>query len=203
MTQLDHLVVAAETLEQGLEYVEHTLGVTLPPAGGQHPLMGTHNRLLNLGHGAYLEIIAIDPAASPPPHPRWFELDRFTGAPRLLTWVARTDDLEGVASLELGTVSKASRGDLEWLIAIPEDGRLHLGGTVPYLIQWGQRHPTDTLPDAGCYLTELVVFHPQPERVRSMLGAINLELLSIRLERSPRPELWALIQTPHGCRLLR
>ncbi len=203
MTQLDHIVIAAQTLEQGLEYVQTTLAVELPPAGGKHPLMGTHNRLLNLGRGAYLEIIAIDPAASPPPHPRWFELDRFTGVPRLLTWVARTDDLERFVPLELGTVNKASRGDLEWLIAIPKDGRLHLGGTVPYLIQWGSGHPTDTLPDTGCYLIELVLLHPQPELVRSILQKLNLDLSPLRLERAEQPELMAFIRTPGGLRLLR
>ncbi len=29
--------------------------------GGAHPLMRTHNRLLNLWGGVYLEVIAIDP----------------------------------------------------------------------------------------------------------------------------------------------
>lgn len=201
MTKLDHIVVAAENLEQGLEYVQTTLAVELPPAGGKHPLMGTHNRLLNLGNGAYLEIIAIDPEVFAPGRPRWFDLDRFTGAPRLLTWVARTDALGRYQSLELGTVSKASRGDLEWLIAIPEDGSLHLGGTVPYLIQWGQQHPTDTLLGVGCYLTELVVLHPQPERVRGVLQ--ELALGDLRVGWSDLPKLEAHIQTPNGSTVLR
>jgi hypothetical protein len=38
--------------------------------------MGTHNRLLKLGEGFYLELIAIDPQAPPPGRPRWFGLDR-------------------------------------------------------------------------------------------------------------------------------
>ncbi|WP_299430714.1 VOC family protein [uncultured Meiothermus sp.] len=201
MTRLDHIVVAAETLEQGLEYVQTTLAVELPPAGGKHPLMGTHNRLLNLGNGVYLEIIAIDPEALAPGRPRWFGLDRFVGGPRLLTWVARTGALERYQSLELGTVSKASRGDLEWLIAIPEDGRLHLGGAVPYLIQWGQNHPTDTLPDVGCRLVELMILHPQPEQVGQVLQKLGLE--NLRLKRSERPELMASVQTPGGLKVLR
>jgi len=64
--QLDHLVLMAPTLEQGVAWCEATLGVT-PGPGGEHPLMGTHNRLVSIASerfpGAYLEIIAINSEA--------------------------------------------------------------------------------------------------------------------------------------------
>ena len=63
---LDHLVVAAATLDEGADWCLRTLGVA-PGAGGKHPLMGTHNRLLKIASPAwplvYLEIIAVDPEA--------------------------------------------------------------------------------------------------------------------------------------------
>ena len=96
---LDHLVVAADSLSQGAAYLEEMLGVALQ-AGGQHSSQGTHNLLLGLGPECYLEVIAIDPAGGTPAHPRWFELDspelqaRLRERPRLLTWVARTDDIQ-------------------------------------------------------------------------------------------------------------
>jgi hypothetical protein len=40
MTELDHIVVAADTLEHGLAYIEAILGVEMP-RGGAHPRMGT------------------------------------------------------------------------------------------------------------------------------------------------------------------
>jgi hypothetical protein len=40
---LDHLTVAALTLDEGVEHVRRSLGV-MPP-GGAHPLMGTHKSL--------------------------------------------------------------------------------------------------------------------------------------------------------------
>jgi hypothetical protein len=200
MTRLDHLVVAAQTLQEGVEYVQNVLEVVLPPEGGQHPLMGTHNRLLTLGGGVYLEIIAIDPEAPKPARPRWFELDRFRGPPRLLTWVARTEALERYASLGLGPVTRASRGDLEWHITLPEDGRLHWDGVVPYLIQWGPKHPADTLPDVGCRLIELSAFHPRPEPSTLLQ---KLGLAHLRLEPSNLPRLEALIETPRGLTVLK
>jgi hypothetical protein len=45
--RLDHLVISARTLDEGTQYVADTLGVA-PAGGGAHPLMRTHNRLLNL-----------------------------------------------------------------------------------------------------------------------------------------------------------
>jgi len=86
---LDHLVVAAATLAEGVQWCEALLGVT-PGPGGQHPLMGTHNRLFDISSEAFpqafFEIIAIDPAAPPPGRARWFGLDTLDlrGGPRLL-----------------------------------------------------------------------------------------------------------------------
>ena len=82
MIELDHLAVAGETLAEAVAHVEDALGVEMA-AGGVHVEMGTHNRLLSLGPGMYLEAIAVDPAARGPDRPRWFDLDRFQGRPRL------------------------------------------------------------------------------------------------------------------------
>ena len=61
-TQIDHIVVVAQTLEQGVAWCEATLGIT-PEAGGDHPQFGTHNRLFKIATPgfplAYFEIIAI------------------------------------------------------------------------------------------------------------------------------------------------
>src|SRR5882724_10968881 len=100
-SRIDHLVVAAHALDQGVQWCEAVLGVT-PGPGGEHPLMGTHNRLLRIASTrypqAYLEIIAIDPAALRPGHGRWFDLDdpalqeTVREQPRLIHFVAKTVD---------------------------------------------------------------------------------------------------------------
>ena len=60
MLQLDHIVVASLTVEEGVAHVERRLGVIVPP-GGEHPSMGTHNHVMRLGDGIYLEIISPNP----------------------------------------------------------------------------------------------------------------------------------------------
>jgi hypothetical protein len=59
---LDHLVVAAATLADGVDYVATLTGIA-PQVGGKHVAMGTHNAVLRLGERVYLEVIAIDPGA--------------------------------------------------------------------------------------------------------------------------------------------
>jgi hypothetical protein len=160
-SRIDHLVVAAHSLEQGAQWCEAMLGV-LPLAGGKHPLMGTHNRLLGLAGRRYLEVIAIDPRAPPPSRPRWFSLDepamreRLGRGPALIHWVERTEDLEAALASypQPVEVLDATRGDLAWRITVPADGRLPGGGTLPTLIQWKGPHPGDRLPPSGCELVD-------------------------------------------------
>ncbi|HWQ10061.1 MAG TPA: VOC family protein [Holophaga sp.] len=201
-TTLDHLVITAPSVEMGIQYVEQILGVGME-RGGKHPRMGTHNALLRLGGGAYLEVIAVDPEATPPGRPRWFELDR-PGRPRLAGWVARTDDIaraHGALGNVLGALETMSRGDLSWRITIPEDGGLPFGGAAPMLIQWaaGPR-PSDRLPDSGCSLVRFERFHPQADAVNVILDQVGLQALPAVV--GPAPALVAHIQTPSGLRLL-
>ena len=157
--ELDHLVVAARTLDEGAAWVEAALGAA-PVPGGKHPTMGTHNRLLSIGRGLFLEVIAVDPDAPAPERPRWFDLDqpemraRLARSPALVHWVERTDDL-GAALLDYGEtveVLSLERGKYRWRIGVPKDGRRPGGGTMATLIQWEGLHPADALPDSGVRL---------------------------------------------------
>ena len=185
--ELDHLVIAADSLEAGSTFVRDSLGVEMQ-AGGRHERMGTHNRLLRLGAGAYLEVIAPDPFGIKPEVPRWFGLDSFVGSPRLLHWVVRVTgkDLEAVMLPEHGTVQRMTRGALSWRITIPGDGGLPGDGLIPTLIAWdaGSRHPSEGLEDRGCELLGLEGWHPEADRVARDLAALGVADL-IRLERGP------------------
>ena len=202
MLELDHLAVAAETLDEGRAYVEDALGVSLQP-GGKHAHFGTHNLLLGLADGLYLEVIAVDPEAQVPPYPRWFDLDRFTGAPRISNWICRTADLAAAAGHHQGAGDAValSRGDLRWQMAVPADGILPHDGAFPALIEWaGDAHPAQRLAVSGCRLERLTICHPEAARLQSALMT-DLADDRVAFETGAR-EFRAEFMTPSGSRIL-
>ncbi|HKQ23993.1 MAG TPA: VOC family protein [Burkholderiales bacterium] len=209
-SHIDHIVLTAPSLEIGVAYVRDALGVT-PETGGKHPRMGTHNCLLRLGDSLYLEVISIDPAAGNPDRQRWFQLDleRSNAAPRLATWISRTNDIcaaTAAAMVPLGNIEAMSRGPFKWHITVPANGTLPLDGVAPTLIEWEpDSHPAETLKDFGCALVRLEGFHRQSAEILNMLQSIGFQgpftVSPISPEESPR--LVAYVQTPAGMRQLR
>ncbi len=207
--ELDHLVFAASSLEAGVDYLEEVLGLSVP-AGGKHPLMGTHNCLMQIGNGAFLEIIAIDTDAPAPARPRWFNLDdagvqaRIAERPRLHTWVVRTDDIaDAVAASPIspGQIEEGRRGDRVWNITIPEDGTMAEDGLFPTLIEWPDfAGPASGMADLGCRLEALKIFHRDPERLTAALSAIGAEhLAEVGQSNETKPqELAAVFGSPKG-----
>jgi len=185
----DHLVITCADLDAGMAYIRDVFGVEIPK-GGQHHFMGTHNAVMAVGEGIYLEVIAIDPSLPAPPGPRWFGLDttqlkqRMKSAPVLAHYVLRSDDmaatlkgLDPELKAMLGPAMPASRGDLSWQITLNSDGIPPEGGTVPALIEWQGRPPQCGMAFPGPVLQKLVCFSRDEDRLcqcLEQLGAGNL-----------------------------
>ena len=208
---LDHIAINAPSLKDGMVWVRDCLGL-VPPMGGAHPQMGTHNMLLRLGPDFFLEIIAVDPNAPKPPHARWFGLDErdtlhehWNAGRRLRGMVARTERLDEVAALApdlLGTPMRVTRGERAWRFAVRSDGRLPLDGAVPHLMDWGKQGPAaPKLPDLGCKLLELVLETPAPAAVEGVHTRIGLARAP-KLRVGPHQKLMAAIETPTGVHIL-
>jgi len=169
--------------------------------------MGTHNALIGLGPRLFMEVIAIDPQGVAPARPRWFDLDeprmraRLAESPALIHWAVRTRDIANdmhASPVDLGTITTMRRGDLEWQMTVPDDGRLPARGLVPTLIQWsGPRHPADALPEVGLRLVALAGEHPEPAPVRAALAALGLSE-SLKVTYGNTPRLAAMLRTPRG-----
>lgn len=221
--QLDHLVVAARSLDDGVAWCEATLGA-VPGPGGEHALFGTHNRLLRLACAqsprAYLEIIAINPEATPTRPAglrRWFDLDDpalqarlAQQGPQLVHWVASVPDTaaatERLAALGIdrGPVIAASRptpqGLLQWRITVRDDGQRLFDGALPTLIEWGATHPAEAMPTSGLTLRRLALSHPQAPGLQQALGAVGFDHPDVA--QGPAA-LTAWLDTPLGPRTLR
>jgi hypothetical protein len=198
--ELDHIAVSGQSLPEAVAMVEAALGVPLQP-GGEHAVFHTHNALLGLEDGLYLEAIAINPEAPAPNRPRWFDLDRFQGAPRLTNWICRCGDLEDqLKDLpgDFGQPVDLQRGDLRWRMAVPADGVLPYDNCAPPLIEWQGPHPAPRLTPRGVRLRRLVIRHPNAPALAALL---TLRDDRLRFE-AGAPGLGAAFETPHGPREL-
>jgi hypothetical protein len=207
--KLDHLVYAVPDLAASIESFEHRLGQA-PRAGGRHVGLGTHNAILPLANECYVELIAIDPDADKPNHPRPFGLDSLDG-PRLVTWAVRSRSIESdverarTQGYDPGAVLSMSRRSpsgelLEWKLTLRADA---IGdGIVPFVIDWGKTPHPASIAAGQLGELELEMFcgdHPHPDAILQALDALNVEFeLGVLAER----KLTARIKGPRGRMML-
>ena len=150
MHKLDHIVLGANTLQEGTDYVEKKLGFSLSEIGYHHH-MGTHNRVIKIGKNIYLEVIAIDPNSNKPKHFRWFNLDnkrqqaRLKKSPQIIGYVIENQNPDMLKFYN--PFFEASRGDYCWEFAMPKsddtliNDELIESGLVPSIINWKSKKP--------------------------------------------------------------
>lgn len=187
--------------------VEALLGVR-PVPGGHHPPYGTHNALLSLGPGVYLEIITRDPALPAPGRGALVEISP-GGDSRLITWALRVEDIRESAAaaddadMRLGRIESGSRtrtdgSEIAWQSTDPY--AMPMSGAIPLLISWGNTaHPSAAVPVGG-RLVELVIEHPEADRVRRALSSLGAEVPVVD---SDAFGLCAKIETRNGVVALR
>jgi hypothetical protein len=219
-TTLDHLVIAAGSLAQGVQWCEDTLGIT-PGPGGRHTLMGTHNRLFSIAGdnapGAYAEIIAIDPDAPSIQRSRWFGLDEpalqaaLAQGPQLVHAVVRTQRLDSDLAtwmsmgLDPGPALAMTRttptGELHWRLTVRDSGQLTAGGCLPTLIEWPDvaTSPGWRIAPDGVELLDLNLLAPAESPLPAAYAAIGWRGVEVVTHQAEAPHRWrATLNTPMG-----
>ena len=152
------------------------------PAGGQHPMIGTHNLVMALGLDTFFEVIAINPSAPKPSHKRWFGLDDTTFTrPRLHSWILNSDDLEAdlakakTLGVDLGVPTTQTRGDMRWRFAVREDGTIPLEGAAPMIMEWPDMpaHPAAKMTDLGARIKNIQLRTPHSEILNNLLNTLG------------------------------
>jgi len=149
---LDHVILGIDDLDRGIGWMEEHAGVR-PVFGGVHPGRGTRNALLSLGPRRYLEIMAPDPQQA---SQNWYEEVRTLREPRLVGWVAHTDDIAALARKAFaagfaiegpkdGSRTRPDGKTLRWKSFRLKDDR---GGLLPFFIEWSSEsvHPASDAP---------------------------------------------------------
>jgi hypothetical protein len=186
---IDHLVVSAPTLEEGMQWAENTLGVT-PQPGGVHEGYGTHNVLVGLGPYCYLEIIAKDPKQKEIPH-YWIPAHREKST-KLIGWASTHSSLDFLTRTYdnyLGAHASMQRGKLdgtriEWEMSYP---RFEIyDGLVPFFINWKESiHPGATLHTSG-QISSFSLKHPDYTGLQQALTSLGFD---IQVEHASQAEI--------------
>jgi catechol 2,3-dioxygenase-like lactoylglutathione lyase family enzyme len=135
LTGLDHVVIVVPDLDAAMRRYA-ALGFTVAP-GGRHST-GTHNALIGLAAGHYIELLAF---LQPDPQHRWAAALRHGGG--LVDVCVSSDDLaQDIARFEAHGIAmepprsmsrtKPDGTELHWRLSVPQ-GRVT--GTVPFLIE--------------------------------------------------------------------
>lgn len=200
MHELDHLLWEERDLGAGEARFADLTGVA-PAYGGPHADGETHNSLLSLGRGRYLELIALDPE-----HPGTGGLLEHAPPdfkPGLFTFAVKASDLGLLerSATATGLETFRQRGGrttpggetLTWETATVKNH--DFGPLVPFFIRWGRVvHPSETAPQ-GCELLEFGVGHSRHRDLAELYAALKIDVPVFRAE---QPRLRATLRTPKG-----
>ena len=197
-SRIDHIVIGTANLISGTKILETKLSTKFSP-GGEHMIMGTHNKLLKLQSNIYLEVIANNPNVSKPSRQRWFSLDessikeKIKKSPRLLCWVLEVDNIEDTVKkcgYNPGEILQLSRDELTWKVTVPSNGKLVENGVLPVLIEWpSNQHPSKKLNNSKVSINKISLFHPEPYKIKSIISnLIESDLIHVS-EGFPKMEL--------------
>ena len=182
---VDHLLFAGPELGPLRLRVEELSGLRAM-TGGRHEHWGTHNALLGLGSGMYLELIAPEPGT----HGSWGSLFARLQSPSLQAWCVRCGSASRVAArlTALGIATKRVPGGrhlsdgrrLTWELVFPTGHEF--GGALPFFIDWqGSVHPSQSLEPVA-----------QLEGLLLSVGELPGE---VRIVPAARPALRARLET--------
>ncbi len=199
--QIDHLVVGVSDLEIGVRKLEEMTGVR-PVYGGEHPGVGSHNALIELGDRQYLELLAPRPGADAELDPSYVFLKTLS-EPTLIGWAVSSDDIALTEeTLEAqgfetsgqipGSRNKPDGSKLQWVVV---EMQPEIEG-APFFVQWSDEsvHPAETSPK-GCRLHSFEVTSPSPKRLWDLIQAVGL---TIKVHEGAQTTLEAVLDCPNG-----
>lgn len=201
---IDHIVYCVPDLKNAMAALERQLGVA-PVYGGRHQSQGTHNALLDLGLGCYLEILAVDLENKEMTDNRWMGIDLII-KPAVTRWALKSENLNddqvhlNAYNDQLGIVSEGARltstgTQLVWSMILPQaEPRVEL---IPFMVDWSSSdtHPTEALTK-GCRLTEINLSGPTNPSLAKCLNSLLNQ--AYQIPHAEEPSLSITIEGRYG-----
>jgi hypothetical protein len=196
--RIDHILIGAADLDSARAWLAETTGVE-PVYGGKHPT-GTHNALLSLGRGTYLELIAPQPGT-----PSRSPYGDFAGltTPQPIGFAVAGGAIEPLrrrleaAGFALTSPKAGSR-------VTPAGATLHWQtfdlqrefAQAPFFIVWSadSPHPSTTSP-AGCALRRFALAGPDHAELERVRAALDLD---IDVRQAAKPSFEVELDCPAG-----
>ena len=163
--------------------------------GGEHKGFGTHNRVVPLGSGQYLEIMAVaneTVARNNPAGQRILEWVREGGG--LRAWCLATDDLDAVAKrLDMPLIPwtrvRPDGGELRWRLVGAE--RAMADPSLPFFIEWDcppDDHPAAAAVDHAVEPLGIAWLEigGDDERIARWTGGADLPIRVVDADEGPR-----------------
>ena len=198
---VDHFMWAAVDLDTATAEFEKLTGVR-PEFGGRHQGFGTHNALVSLGNGTYMEVLALDPEQSAD-NPIVREI-REMNSPEILAYHLQRSDLENTVQvlqglgipytgpLDLGR-KRPDGSELNWRLLFPESPVFK--HALPIFIDWMDApHPSKSAP-GGCILTHFEVGHARDDELREIYQALGV---TVKVVKSEQAYVRAILDSPKG-----
>ena len=201
-TPIDHIVYAVPDLHKAIKALGKKLGVE-PVYGGKHQTFGTHNALVGLGKGCYLELLAADQENTDVFPPRWMGVD-IISKPTITRWAIVSDDIDEQArklqniNPDMGHVQQGMRRKtdgslLRWKLAMPlPKPEVEV---IPFILDWqGSIHPSHDLENT-CSIHSFSLGHPN---ARYMSHALKQAGIEADIQESEQSFIKLQLKTPNG-----
>jgi len=193
---IDHFVVTCEDLESTKKEFEKKTGAKIY-YGGEHPSLGTHNALLPLDNGLYIEFLAPKEERA---KSNIFNLNSTKQNGYCLSafcvsniekYLLLTDFSDSVKKAKMSRITKDNE-EISWFIALDKQIDETFNGFIPFAIEWISPHPT-SLYTASCKLIRFEI-HTNNEVIRDF----NRNIKDVEIYTNPNNILLLNFSTPNG-----
>lgn len=198
---LDHIVWAVPDLDAGIRTIADLTGVE-PVSGGKAPgREQSHNALISLGDGAYLEIFSPARAGGG----RWGKLIE-DGQPRIVSYALRVTDRFAALKPAIEAAGYSFTGPRSMGRVRPDGGAvnwelLNIAGTpiddaLPFFIDWlgSTPHPSESSPK-GATIDTFSIAHPRASDLAAIYADIGVETPVLA---SNKAAINLVLDTPRG-----